>query len=236
LVGVPTTASGQQEPWDELTPTEIKELKTAITRYLASKAKPIFLPNPPAGMAWSNWCLKQYNAAAEAKNSPLLYQLIQAYIPVGERLMNAKEAEEKRIGLKIYFYSAGAAIDHLKDKSLAEAICEAHLLPNLHLAAEESGRFVSRDYVLSGVAYVYGKTENTQKLLKTHLTLLANSFAWGTANESDGYRVRVAVDLARLGRYGEALKYLEQIDPAGSLRGSRADLIRDYKAKLTESW
>jgi hypothetical protein len=149
---------------DVLSPTEIKLLKAEIAEYLRKKAGP---PSPKLVplkiVPGDSWMLRQYDAVVQAKNPLLVYQLINAHLPLSERLMQNADPEMQREGLWLADVAALRAIDILKDKWLAPRIVEAYMLPNLWIANDRLGEFMSKDLVLGHAALVYKQAGDTEK-------------------------------------------------------------------------
>jgi tetratricopeptide (TPR) repeat protein len=215
----------------ELSPTEVKELKEEISRYLDKKAGPAPKLQPRPGKNVDSWCLEQYDAAAKLKNPKLVYQLIHGHLPIAERFLQSPKKQDKQMGLDIVSIAAYRAIELVQDKWLAPALAEAYLLPNFDAANEREGQGLSKFSLLQDVAWVYKQVGETEKYIEIYKRMLAGS---DSDNTMDACRVRLAVALEKLGKYEEALRHLKEIDPKGGLSGSRADLIPIMEKKLKE--
>lgn len=222
-------SQSHQLPPEGLSQTEIKEMKEEIAKYLAKKAGQAPPLQPPKADV-AEWSRAQFAAAEKAKNTKLLYQLIHSHLPLAERLMQSKDEKVRREGLLIVMRATYCAIDTLQDKWLAPGLAETYLMPNRELAHESRGRTPNVAEVLVDVAYVYQQLGDTEKYLEVYLQLL--STGGGGPNAGEVARVRIAIALDKLGRYQEAIRCLEEIDPKGSLAGSRADLLKDVRKKL----
>lgn len=225
------SSQSQPPPSEYLTQTEIQELKACIVNYLTKKVgAPPKLQQPKLPLY--KWALQVFEPAAKAKNTKQLYQLIHGFLPVLERMLQSKDAEERRGALVVLTYISTYAIDDLNDKWLAPKICEAYTLPNVMSAHLREGKYPSVTGVLMEVGYVYRLTGETEKYLEIYKFMLSHESSWGSDNSMDACRVRIAVALDKLGRQKEAIEFLEAIDPKGSLSGSRDDLLKSIKKKL----
>lgn len=95
---------------DELSPTELKELKEEVHRYLEKKGGLAPKFQPPAANKIESWCLDQYEAAAKAKNPRL------AVLCIWLRAAASAQCADKDTSNKIDVAKAVAILQKSKDQ------------------------------------------------------------------------------------------------------------------------
>jgi tetratricopeptide (TPR) repeat protein len=216
-------------------------IRKCVFDYLTKKGGPPPQLVLPKDKAPSDWCLEQYEAAVKRKDPKAFYRLLHGQLLLAQRLIEDKEQKELpwrqtpfATGLTIATYVDDAAIQHLQDKWLAPKICEGFVLPLWEVAEPNGVARASKMGIVTNAVGIYMAVGDRKKYIEAYKLYLSTAIGYHTTNSADAARVRLGAALLEEGDYEQALRYLEDIDPKGSLSGSRSDLIALVKKAMAQ--
>lgn len=199
------------------TPAALAKMKLDTHQYLYQKTGRVATGRlAPNDLTWFS-CAEQYST--HAKNPKTLYALIDETLAAADaRYLKSKEVETRRRGLGIAVEACRCAIDQLKDRKLAVAICESYLRPHLNDADERHWKYLGKQNVLEVMADSFAEAEDAEKFMEVLVQLVENAH---NQNTGDGARLRLAQVLDRAEKYPEALAVLKEIDEKAGVGGAR---------------
>lgn len=216
-----------------LTPLEADKLKAQILRALETQAGvAIRLTAAPNVNRDTRWVTQQY---AEAKEPRQKYWLAGQHLLMADILLRSQYTDPRMTGMDIARIASRQLATDMGETRLAAQIIQAYLLPNYSLAEEATWEPLSRVGIATRLAEAFQEIQDDPKLSPGEKYQQRD-------NLIDAYRLQISVtedeakaDYARWNiakileqsfRYEEAIRYLQEIDPAGTQHNARKEIPR----------
>jgi tetratricopeptide (TPR) repeat protein len=198
-------------------PSAQSQLKRSIARKILERSgqDTIAVTTLPKGDKDGWWCVKWYDSAADEPKR--LYRYLGEHLLIADHyLANGENIAQKRQGLGIALHAATALNDGNVDRTLAAAICDAFVLPNLELAAPGQCDWTSERNILEQLGIIFEEAKLPAKVEAVYKLLLEKA---PNRNTADYARYKLAQLYFEKARYEEALACLKAIDPKEGMGG-----------------
>lgn len=208
------------------------QARREVVSYLKSKAgRDVSLPLVPANDLLS-WFFSRHDAHldnARVDNRNALYALAFEDFLVAQKLLDSRDLTSRRKGLRLALYSSLWIKERLQDFKLREGFFDALLLPNLDAAYGESWKDLSRQSILERACAAYRENGSTTKQIAAlkRVVEIADS-----PNAADWARIKLCEVLDSQQKYGEAIRYLNQVH-SPEMSGSKTWIV-ELQQKLDQ--
>jgi tetratricopeptide (TPR) repeat protein len=176
------------------------------------------------------WCGTAYDTATNEENpESALFQSIGQHLLMADHLLKSGDIEERRHGLGIAIQAARGTVNKGKDFTLAVAIHDTYVLPNLDAADPRETVWLGKVNVIKESLGVFIKAGDTERMAKAYKLLIEHA----PSHVADTARIKLAELNEKSGNFQAALQYLRDMTPEN--RAGKANLIAQLERKIGSS-